>query len=261
MELEQIKLLKARNQQLLGVEYKLDLSFFMEPTEKAQHLLLWKDEELLGYTALSAYNPEEVELTMIAATKEAIAPMHEAVCLFAQKKQFARLLWIVDQRDDLLVSFIKKTKRYNYSFSEYAMLFDNETKINVEECSLVSAAKVDATKIARLDGGADIDKVQLIDDDDLAKTLVFKEGEELIASIRLEKNQEECGIYGFIVRVDQRGKGIGRKMLTTIVSQLVREGYSQIYLEVESTNAAAMGLYQSIGFKQKACFDYYLSMG
>lgn len=28
-ELSQIKLLKARNQQLLGVEYKLDLSLFM----------------------------------------------------------------------------------------------------------------------------------------------------------------------------------------------------------------------------------------
>lgn len=58
----------------------------MESTEKVQHLLLWKDEELLGYTALSGYDPEELEVTMIATTNEAIAPMHEAARIFAQKK-------------------------------------------------------------------------------------------------------------------------------------------------------------------------------
>ena len=242
------------------MEYKLDLSFFMESTEKVQHLLLWKDEELLGYTALSGYDPEELEITMIATTNEAIAPMHDAVRIFAQKKKFVRLLWIVDQRDNLIVSFIKEMKLYSHSFSEYAMLFDSKTEIHSEECSLVSAEKADASKIAQLDGESEFDKIQPIDEVDLAKTLVLKEGKELIASIRLEKNQEECGIYGFVVRTDQRGKGIGRKILTTIVSQLKREGYSQIYLEVESTNAAAMGLYQSIGFKQKACFDYYVSV-
>ncbi|MFD1899633.1 GNAT family N-acetyltransferase [Enterococcus termitis] len=57
-----------------------------------------------------------------------------------------------------------------------------------------------------------------------------------------------------------RGKGIGRKIITQVVHQLMIEKFSRIYLEVETTNNSAMGLYRSIGFEQHVLYDYYSSV-
>ncbi len=58
--------------------------------------------------------------------------------------------------------------------------------------------------------------------------------------------------YGFIefLVVDEgyRGMGIGRRLLTILVDKLRSKGVSEIYLEVDPRNEAALSLYRSLGF-------------
>jgi ribosomal protein S18 acetylase RimI-like enzyme len=58
--------------------------------------------------------------------------------------------------------------------------------------------------------------------------------------------------YGFIefLVVDEgyRGMGIGRRLLTILVDKLRAKGVSEIYLEVDPRNEAAISLYRSLGF-------------
>lgn len=46
------------------------------------------------------------------------------------------------------------------------------------------------------------------------------------------------------------GRGIGRKMLETVLETAGQMGYEQAELEVVSSNRAAMGLYEKLGFKR-----------
>jgi len=64
------------------------------------------------------------------------------------------------------------------------------------------------------------------------------------------KLRHKATIYGFFVDEDQRGKGVGGKLLDLTI-QFAREEMkvSTIYLNVESTNLPAIKLYESRDFK------------
>ncbi|MCS7113398.1 MAG: GNAT family N-acetyltransferase [Nitrososphaerota archaeon] len=58
--------------------------------------------------------------------------------------------------------------------------------------------------------------------------------------------------YGFIefLVVDEsyRGMGIGRSILLNLIDKLKARGVSEVYLEVNPRNEAALSLYRSLGF-------------
>ncbi|WP_433748135.1 GNAT family N-acetyltransferase [Falsibacillus pallidus] len=74
--------------------------------------------------------------------------------------------------------------------------------------------------------------------------------------ISLEEDGKEAWIYGFAISPEQRGKGIGRKVLNRIVKDHITEGRS-VHLEVETKNDHALGLYESVGFKTVHAQEYY----
>jgi len=56
-------------------------------------------------------------------------------------------------------------------------------------------------------------------------------------------------IYGFRIRPDFRGKGIGRRLLKSVESDLERRGFKHISLNVARDNDAAKRLYEREGYR------------
>lgn len=64
-------------------------------------------------------------------------------------------------------------------------------------------------------------------------------------------------VTAFGVLPDRQGRGYGRQMLGDAVDLLLAERWPEIAIEVETENANALGLYQSVGFVVQSTFDYY----
>ena len=80
--------------------------------------------------------------------------------------------------------------------------------------------------------------------------------EQSVGKIRVKVEDEEAWIYGFSLLPHFRGKGIGRKVLQSIVKKYASQGNS-LHLEVETENMHALSLYESIGFQIVHAQDYY----
>lgn len=60
----------------------------------------------------------------------------------------------------------------------------------------------------------------------------------------------EADVQTMGVAADQRGRGIGAILLTTLIEQAIQAQATQLILEVRSDNAAAIAMYQRFGFER-----------
>ena len=77
-----------------------------------------------------------------------------------------------------------------------------------------------------------------------------------IGYIRVKRENQEAWISGFSILPEQRGKGIGSRVLRRVVKENAERGYS-VHLEVETKNEHALKLYESTGFYVVHAQDYY----
>jgi ribosomal protein S18 acetylase RimI-like enzyme len=86
-------------------------------------------------------------------------------------------------------------------------------------------------------------------------TLGAFEGEKLVGMMTFVrskgvKDRHKGHIYGVFVAADQRGKGVGRKLLDALVETAKRDpSLEQIQLAVATVQTAARELYRSVGFE------------
>ncbi len=59
---------------------------------------------------------------------------------------------------------------------------------------------------------------------------------------------DEGELLSIAVDPARRGQGLGRRLLNDVLRRLTRGGASTVWLEVRSSNAAALSLYHSAGF-------------
>ena len=60
---------------------------------------------------------------------------------------------------------------------------------------------------------------------------------------------DEAHITNIAVKSSDRGRGIGRFLLATLIAKAREKGARYITLEVKTTNDAAIALYKSFGFE------------
>ena len=60
----------------------------------------------------------------------------------------------------------------------------------------------------------------------------------------------EADVQTMGVAADQRGRGIGALLLTTLIEQAIQAQATQLILEVRSDNGAAIAMYQRFGFER-----------
>ena len=72
---------------------------------------------------------------------------------------------------------------------------------------------------------------------------------------------QDDGHYGEIKRVfvlpEHRGKGLARAIMATLESLLRREGTALARLETGVAQPEALGLYRSLGYRERAPFGTY----
>ncbi|UPO86110.1 GNAT family N-acetyltransferase [Niallia sp. Man26] len=77
--------------------------------------------------------------------------------------------------------------------------------------------------------------------------------ERLVGSITLQKEtykkiKHKASVLSFFIEDDFRNKGIGKRLLTEVITLAKRYEIEQLLLAVVSTNAGAIALYESFGF-------------
>lgn len=88
-------------------------------------------------------------------------------------------------------------------------------------------------------------------------TLVIERAGEPVGTLRVNREGDSAGIYGFAVVPELRGRGIGRQVLSELASELTAKGLQRVSLEVSCNNDNALGLYLSCGFDVMGTEDYY----
>ncbi|MBR4949240.1 MAG: ribosomal protein S18-alanine N-acetyltransferase [Clostridia bacterium] len=93
---------------------------------------------------------------------------------------------------------------------------------------------------------------------DISYFALAKDGEEIMGYCGIVDVSKEGNISTFAVREDYRGKGIGKMLFQHIISYAKEQKMEFITLEVRKTNAPAIKIYESLGFKVLGVRkDYY----
>jgi ribosomal protein S18 acetylase RimI-like enzyme len=90
-----------------------------------------------------------------------------------------------------------------------------------------------------------------------AGTLLIDYANEPVGTVRVDRDLDAAGIYGFAVLPEFQGRGIGRQVLSRLAQELPSEGLTNVSLEVSVTNDAALHLYSSCGFDVMGTEDYW----
>ncbi|MBN6068261.1 ribosomal protein S18-alanine N-acetyltransferase [Aggregatibacter actinomycetemcomitans] len=61
---------------------------------------------------------------------------------------------------------------------------------------------------------------------------------------------DEATLFNIAVDPQQQGRGLGRLLLTELMTQLKQKGILTLWLEVRESNKKALALYDSLGFNQ-----------
>ncbi|MEZ6002688.1 MAG: GNAT family N-acetyltransferase [Planctomycetota bacterium] len=63
------------------------------------------------------------------------------------------------------------------------------------------------------------------------------------------RGREGCaGLFGMWVAPEARGRGVGKRLVQSVIDWARTQGYERILLDVGDENQAAIALYQSMGF-------------
>ena len=80
--------------------------------------------------------------------------------------------------------------------------------------------------------------------------IVLKGEERIVGHIIYWRIKEEVQISNIAIHPDFRGLGIGKKVMSTIMDKIKKEGVSYIFLEVRPSNNRAVALYKKLGFQK-----------
>jgi ribosomal protein S18 acetylase RimI-like enzyme len=89
------------------------------------------------------------------------------------------------------------------------------------------------------------------------RTMLVLRDAQPVGTLRLTRDWDSAGVYGFAVDPAWQGRGIGRDVLRRCCQMLREEGAGSVGLEVAVDNERALGLYTSLGFERVLTEDYY----
>ena len=90
-----------------------------------------------------------------------------------------------------------------------------------------------------------------------AKRLEYIENNELIGVLKYSLIYDRIEIDNIEVEEVHRGKGVGTKLMSYLVSLAIENGVVNITLEVRISNKVARHLYKKFGFKEVAIRKFY----
>jgi len=157
-----------------------------------------------------------------------------------------------------------KAQKYDYSFSEYQMVWkDRDVQSFEPVINLSDATKEDFELISRIDVecfGFDVKDAQTFNarvlNEPNRKCFIIEVDGEKIGKLSVQREHKESWIYGFAVLPKYQGFGYGKNTLLQIIERENKTG-NEIHLEVALENKNAKKLYTDCGFEQYDTQDYY----
>lgn len=100
---------------------------------------------------------------------------------------------------------------------------------------------------------------EVIKDDSgpFAKYIEYVENDIVIGTLKYSLIYDRIEIDNIFVEEEHRGKGIGNKLMSYLVSIAINERVVNITLEVRISNTVARNLYKKFGFREVALRKFY----
>lgn len=95
------------------------------------------------------------------------------------------------------------------------------------------------------------------DNGPFAKYVEYIENDKVIGTLKYSVMYERMEIDNIFVEEEHRGKGIGNKLMSYLISEAINERVVNITLEVRISNEIARNLYKKFGFREVALRKFY----
>lgn len=232
--------------------------------DQVEDLLWWEDEQLIGFLGLYAFGSslELAGMVAPAARRRGIATtLLDAALPLCRYRGYQQALLVVP-RTSTAGKALAGRRGAALDHSEHALVLLTEPNGGVSDpgISLRKAVPADAAVVSRLLAAGfghptpDLAQ-QLASGQDL--TVLAELDDSPVGTLRLTRDDDDAGVYGFVIDPAWQGRGIGRDVLRRVCRQLRAEGAERIGLEVAVDNDRALGLYTSVGFTEVTTEDYY----
>jgi ribosomal protein S18 acetylase RimI-like enzyme len=237
------------------------------PGDRVEDLLWWDDGRLLGFLGIYAFGAPTAELTGMVhpqARRRGIATaLLDAALAICREREYPKTL-LVTPRTPPAARELALGRGAVLDHSEYALQLTGapagapvDPRITLRPMNSGDAPAVSA--LLREGFGWEEPEAPSLDraGRDLAETVMVELDGAVVGSVRVTRDDDRAGVYGFVIHPDHRGRGIGRDVLHRISVQALAEGAARVHLEVAVDNPRALGLYTSLGFAPIATEDYY----
>jgi len=269
-ELREIENLAAACIAVDGGRLKLELrALASRPSDLVNDFLWTGPDGLIGFLGVYGYRPDQVELLgMVHPSWRRLgvfSRLFEAAMAEVARRGVPQALLVVDRVYETGSAFARSVGG-TIEHSEHRMVLRNEpARIKADpRVTARRAERADVPFVIECLAEAFDYPTDLLDAEEIDAlasrfpgTLVIERAGEPVGTIRIARNGEGAGIYGFAVLPRYQGRGIGRQVLSEIARELVTEGQPEVGLEVSCTNDSALRLYLSCGFEVTGTEDYY----
>jgi ribosomal protein S18 acetylase RimI-like enzyme len=233
--------------------------------QDVEDVLWWEDDRLLGFLGLYSFGAPAVEIAGMvdpAARRRGIATeLLEAALQMCRERGYERAL-LVTPRGSVAGREFAQRRAAVLEHSEHALVLLGAPTEGATDprLTLRTATRADASELSRLLAAAFGDPPMNLADhlvEDSARTVVVELEGSVVGTVRVTRNDDTGGIYGFAVDPAWRSRGIGRDVLRRVCRELRDEGVRRVGLEVAVENDRSLSLYTSVGFIQTTTEDYY----
>ena len=102
-----------------------------------------------------------------------------------------------------------------------------------------------------------IREIELIDSNPFSKKFEYVEENQVLGYLEYSLIYDRMEINNIEVKEEHRGKGIGTKLMSYLISLAISNHVVNITLEVRISNDIARNLYKKFGFREVALRKFY----
>lgn len=265
-QLEDIQKLQRECEAHDHIQLKLNWEMLRNRQNNQLDFLTYENEELIAFLGIYAFGSTAEVCGMVKPSerrKGHFNQLFKQAMKIAKENQYKKILLNVPAESKAGKEFLMHHGAV-HAFSEHQMEWRERLLEEVEGFTLRQAGLDDIDMRVRLDveafGIAEEDAIAMetrINGDEDTDMLMIDVDNQAIGKIRVKREDGQAWIYGFSILPEFQGKGIGRKVLRKVVKDQHALEHS-VHLEVETKNAHALKLYESVGFKVVHAQDYYI---
>lgn len=214
-------MIDLRNKEMIkqGIFYKLEQTFPKE-SPYTYYGLYRNGKTIQAYIVGYCFDGETLEATIVAPNlrlffEELVQELEKQAALWGMKEVFL----VMDDKQSVGMDYFNGQGNVP-AFSEKYLVFQKEACLmELANLTLLRPQEADLRSLAMLLEGTPLPE-------DLQRTLVYKENNQLLATLRLDHFENEWGIYGFVVTKTQRGRGLGRQVLQSALRMILENSAS-----------------------------------